>query len=215
MKNIFNYNKFLILEKHLTQVNFREVATKTYIDTQDSRDFLNAYAIDYAYEETREILDPDDDLSDITSSEDFKKWLIYELEIKFEKLYYDIFEDLIDLDGYVILYRSMMVDDNYLNKLQNGEIRRIGRYWSYEFEGAEPHHGYNSEDKQNEIVFETKIKEEFIDWIETFRLNLEHSYYNEEKEIRLFKNTPLNITTILWNGTKIQDANLLKLNIKS
>jgi hypothetical protein len=201
MNNIFKFTRF-ILEKYLNNVNFSEIVNKTYLELQAQKNFLNAYAIDYTYEETGKILDPDDDLSDVIETKDFQDWLKYELETKFEDLYYDVFMNLIDQNSYITLYRFMKVDNDYLNKLMNCKIKRIGRYWTYDINTAEPHWGYNN-DKRNEIIFEIKIKEEHIDWVETFRLNLEHHYYNEEKEIRLFKNTPINITKIIWNNKEI------------
>ena len=214
MNNIFSFSKYCLLEKSLNKVDFNEIATKEYLELQDQKSMLNAYVIDYMYEKDGEILDPDENLSDIINSEDFKKWLIYELEVKFEDFYYDILTNYIDSNGFIKLYRAMLVDDLYLEKLKNGQIKRIGHYWTYDFDSAEPHWGYNNEDQQNKIVFETYINEKYINWIETFRLNLEHHYYNEEKEIRLFKNTPLNITNIWWNDQQLSNEtiNTIKLN---
>jgi len=206
MNNIFKFTRF-ILEKHLNTINFSEIVNKMYLELQSKKSYLNAYAVDYANEELGEYVDIDDDLSDIIETQDFQDWLKYELEVKFEDLYYDVFMNLIDQNGYITLYRSMKVDDDYLNKLMRCEIKRIGHYWTYDINAAEPHWGYNNDDKRNEIIFEIKIKEEYIDWIETFRLNLEHHFYNEEKEIRLFKNTPLNITKIIWNNKEIKMPN--------
>lgn len=206
MNNIFKFTRF-ILEKHLNTINFSEIVNKMYLELQSKKSYLNAYAVDYANEELGEYVDIDDDLSDIIETQDFQDWLKYELEVKFEDLYYDVFMNLIDQNGYITLYRSMKVDDDYLNKLIHCEIKRIGHYWTYDINAAEPHWGYNNDDKRNEIIFEIKIKEEYIDWIETFRLNLEHHFYNEEKEIRLFKNTPLNITKIIWNNKEIKMPN--------
>jgi len=216
MKNIFNYKKFILNEKLLNNLDFNEIVTKLYLELQEQSGRLNPYVSQYMHEEFGEFFDPDNDATDIINSTDFKNWLKYELESRFEDLYYDFETNVVDENGYVTLYRSMKVEDNYLELLKTCKVKRVGIYWTWNFNKAEPHWGYNDNNKQNDIIFETKIKEEYINWIDTFRLNLEHEYYNEENEIRLFKNTPLNITNIWWNNNQINIINDIKnCNFKS
>jgi hypothetical protein len=49
---------------------------------------------------------------------------------------------------------------------------------------------------------ETEIDEKYINWQETLTMNI-HPSYPEEKEIRLFKNTPININRISINGKDV------------
>ena len=53
--------------------------------------------------------------------------------------------------------------------------------------------------------------EEYIDWVDTFRLNLEHEFMNDESEIRLFKNTPIQIKNIFWKGEGIEGKDLTQI----
>jgi hypothetical protein len=56
--------------------------------------------------------------------------------------------------------------------------------------------------KTNTIIIEIEIDEKYINWITTLELNM-HPSYLEEKEIRLFKNTPIKIKSIKINDKEI------------
>jgi len=65
--------------------------------------------------------------------------------------------------------------------------------------------------KKNKTIIEAEIDEKYVDWKTTFELNM-HSNYSEEKEIRLFKNTPIQIKSIKINDKEI---NILILGNKT
>ena len=184
-------------EKSYNEFDINLIANKVFLELQAKKDFLSPYVSQYMHEEHNKFFEIGEDPSDILETEEFQNWLKYELEYRFDNLKDKFF--YLENDGYFTLYRSMLVEDNYLNKLKRGEIKRIGIYWTWDIEKAEPHWGYGDKDKNNDIIFEIKIKAENINWVETFRLNLEHEFMNEEEEIRLFKNTPLDIKNII-NG---------------
>ncbi len=46
------------------------------------------------------------------------------------------------------------------------------------------------------VTVVSEIKEKYVDWIDTYRLNMDTSLGDMEKEIRLFKGTPLKIIRI-------------------
>lgn len=196
-------------ERYLDIVDISDVNLDGFIKKQSDKDFLLPFIIQYAYEELGESLDYEDNdrTNEIEQTEDFKNWLKYEFEYKFDELKNDLFYNLIDENGYITLYRSMTVPNDYLDKLNNCQIKRIGEYWTYDFDSAEPHWGYNDNKRTNRIIFETKINEKYVNWDDTFRLNLEDDVYNDEKEIRLYKNTPLEIEKVWWNGEEIELEN--------
>lgn len=168
------------------------------------------YAVDYQWEEHREQLDPENDseVYKITSSEDFKEWLKFELEFRFDELK-DLFGSL---GNKFPIYREMSVSSDYLQKMKEGKVKRIGRYWTYNKESAEAHWGHNNDQLESKILFESIIHNEHVDWIETFRLNLEHESMNEEKEIRLFKNTKLTLNSIIFDDKEISNDELEQIN---
>jgi len=205
-----NILSFKLFEKNLSNVTSGEIVTKKFIDLQDNKDFLSPYAVQYAWEENRENIDPDNEAYDIIKTKEFQDWLAYELEYRFDNLK-DEFNMLVR-GNKVTLYREMMVGKDYLEKMKTGKIKRIGRYWTHDEDHVEPHWGHNDPKSKESIIFETDISQEHIDWIETFRLNLEHEYMNDEKEVRLFKNTPLILTNVTWNGNVIPANELEVIN---
>ena len=203
-----------LFEKAIEDINVKDIVTKQYIDEQHQKDFLGPFVAQYLQEENGEYFNWDDDeekTDEIINDSDFKNWLEYELEVRF-----DDFRDTInDLTNYsesrLILYRAMSVPADYLDKMIFGKVKRLGHYWAYSKEKAEPHWGYNDEKLNHSIIFEIKIPDDQVDWIETFRLNLEHDFYNDESEIRLFKNTPINIENISWDEADVEDDILSKI----
>ena len=53
-----------------------------------------------------------------------------------------------------------------------------------------------------EAVIEIEIDEKYINWQETLTMNMSPDF-SEEREIRLFKNTPININRITINGKEV------------
>jgi len=139
---------------------------------------------------------------EILNSVDFKNYVKYEIEYRVEKIInqFQIF------NNEIIIWRSLLVNENWLEHFFK-DGKRVGIYWSYDKDVAEPHGGYNDDDKKINIKIESSIKEEYIDWINTIRLNISPNT-EDEKEIRLFKNTPLKIRKIEVGGEEI-DINLI------
>ena len=95
---------------------------------------------------------------------------------------------------FITLYRAIEVDDNYLEYLSK-QGKHLGIYWTYDKEQAYSHWGSG---KKNEIIFTAIVNIKSINLDTSIFLYLDE-FYNE-KEIRLFKGTPLNITNIELNG---------------
>lgn len=197
-------------EAHLSNINLKDINIKQFIKEQNNKNFLGPFVASYMEEEHNEYFNWDEDedqMFEIIESSEFKQWIEYELEYQFDNLR-DKFSNLIR-NSKITLYRAMTVVPNYIDLLTSGKVKRVGEYYSYDFDGAESHW---SDGNKDETIFEININEEYVNWVETFRLNLEHDFYNEEKEIRLFKNTPVNIVNIWWNKEQLDKSSINKIN---
>lgn len=134
-------------------------------------------------------LDSDNSDSISTSLEfyDFiKELLLSNFDIACTNIYNNIHNDNIHI------YRAITVDDDWIEHLQK-QGRRLGIYWSYESNGAITHWGnYN---KPKTAFITAIINQKYVDWKTTLELNTD-PVYSEEKEIRLYKNTPIKILDI-------------------
>jgi len=204
MINLKNFSLFSINEKSLSDITPQDINFKSFINIQDEKGFLNPYVSQYMAEENDVFYDTEmedeDETNDIIKSNDFQDWIYFELEHRFTELTYK-FNELIN-NNKITLYRAMTVKKDYIKNLISNKIKHIGIYWSYDEDGAETHWGFNLKITDT-IIYEIKINQQYINWVDTIRLNLEHEYFNEEKEIRLFRNTPVEITNILWNDKNV------------
>jgi hypothetical protein len=203
MKNII---PFQIFERSIWDITYNEIVNSKFIELQENKGALNPYVSQYMAEEHDEFFDIDDDATGIIKTEDFQNWLKYELEFRFDKIK-ELFESLIE-NNKIKIYRALLVNDDYINKIKSGTIKHVGIFWTYDKESAEPHWGYNDKNKQNNVLYCAEIDQQHVDWNNTLRLNLEHEYLNEEKEIRLFRNTPLSLIKVYWNNSELNINNL-------
>jgi len=179
-------------EAHLRDIDPKDVITKEFFNKIDKDVYVYAYRL--------EELDDDESLSDdeIMSSQPFKDWIEYEIAHTLITIY-DKLSDNINSDGTITIWRRMMVNASWLQNLKPGN--RIGIYWSFDRRAAEPHWGYNDDKKDIMVLLEASIKEEHIDWLQSLRANVYP--YEEEKEITLFKNTPIILKYIELLDSKI------------
>jgi len=184
------YEKYLF-EKSISQLKGRDIEEiiktyKDYIDDPQMEDFFEEF-------KQEEYIDKEIDYNDLKDYPDIKKqfekrWFNYQLEIDVEDTI-TFFESLsAQHNGKIPIYRVMVTDDRFFDNLLKRNPR-LGIFWSYKKEAAEPHWGYGQKDKNYEILIESEIDEKYVDWIDTIALNA-HPIYKEECEIRLFKNTP-------------------------
>ena len=165
---------------------------KEFIRREDSVDDMLDYYIQ------------DNDLDEINTNEirktdDFKEyikdWLERDLDIAKENI-----SDNINYDSNKItIYRAMTVDDNWIHHLK-AQGKRLGIYWSWDIKSADAHWG--NFNQKNLAVITADIDENYVNWIETFELNM-HPSLGDEREIRLFKNTPINVKSITINDEEI------------
>lgn len=194
---ILGYTEYknLLLEKNLSSVKHKEIITKQFLHDLEMSDAYGYFVGDYGSEELGEFIDPDSsEADDIGDTPEFKEWFKYELEYRFDNLM-DIFKSL---GTDITIYREMTVKSDYIQSMKDGKVKRLGEYWTYDESSAEAHWAKGG--RNNTIVFSTIIEQKYIDWINTFQLNLQPGSLGEEKEIRLFKNTKFNnINSIYWN----------------
>jgi hypothetical protein len=151
---------------------------------------MKEYKSTFMYDESIE--------EDEFNEEQFKNWLYMDVKYKIEnfldKMQYNYIKN-----HSIKIYRAMKVDENYLEHFFK-DGKRLGIYWAYEENNAEAHWGvYN---KPVDVIFESIVNETKVNWFETISLNIDPNFENE-KEIRLFKNTPLKIISMELNGEKI------------
>jgi hypothetical protein len=139
------------------------------------------------------------DSEDIMKSEENQ----YRLKEEIEDNYFGLInrlEDIIENDK-ITIYRKITVADDWLSKLEN-DNRSIGIYWAYEQDAAEAHWGYDQTGLK-EITLESSVSVESVEWIETLQQNI-NPFYEEEKEIRLIKDSPVKLNAIYdKEGNKI------------
>lgn len=177
------------------------------IISPDFQKNMNAYVHNeddyvYAFKEMFHKEDLDDD--EILDSKEFKEMINNELEKKYE----DLLETLYWLpedDGKIKIWRIITTNDkDFLNKFKS-QGKHLGIYWAFDEKAAEPHWGYG---KDINVKFECRIDENNVDWLDTIKVNLT---LQEEKEIRLFKNTPLTLDK-LWIDSVEQNIEDIKKN---
>jgi hypothetical protein len=201
IKNIIVETYLNINEESFYKLSNDKILTKKYVKNFINREDAIEYILDSYIEENE--LDEDNE-NEIRNSEEFYNYVYDYLENSLNDARENIY-DKIDYDSDKIkIYRAITVDDNWLNHLKS-QGKRLGIYWSWSDDGAETHWGdYN---KKNEAIIEAEIDEKYINWIETLEMNL-HPNFSEEKEIRLFKNTPIKILSITINNEEINIDNL-------
>ena len=138
----------------------------------------------------------DNDDQKIMDSPEYKDYIYDQIYDYLNQAVYDI-EDNIQ-NNHISLYRAMTVADDWLQKLQKGGVR-LGIYWTYDEDRPEAY--WADPRKKNTAIITSSVDEKYVNWHETLRMNANPSF-TDEKEIRLFKNTPLKIINITINDVE-------------
>lgn len=113
------------------------------------------------------------------------------------------------VDGKIKIYRNIFLSDDWFDKLQDGKIKRLGNNWSYSLESAESWDSEYGRDQKKEYFLVSTIKEEYVDWQNTFELFLIVPW---ETEVKLHKNTDITLDKILdKNYNQIKIYNIKKI----
>jgi len=198
----------LINEMVISGVKMSDIINKNLIDQWLSDSYLDEM-FKYMYAQENE-LDPEElEDMDLETNKNFEEWFKYKIEELYESTIYKFNYEIIN--GNVIeIWRDLIVDEKWIDHLKTVGSR-LGIYWSWDEDAAEAHWGYGSETKKIPVKIQSEINVNYIDWIETIKLNMNPSG-EEEKEIRLFKNTPLKIKSIIVNN-KFININQIKNKI--
>lgn len=90
-----------------------------------------------------------------------------------------------------LVYRKITVNENWFNNLKSGD--NLGIYWTYDENSAESH--WSKEDI--EVLLIAEIDSSNIDYKNTYLAHIIPYTGEDEKEIRLLKNTEINIKSII------------------
>jgi len=191
------FESSLINESSFYDLSIHDILNNEFMKIFKSEDCVE-HMLDWYIEENH--LD-EDDRDKIEDSKEFEEYLKDTLKENFEEFYNNLY---FEKNGKIAIYRAMTVDDNWLNHLKT-QGKRLGIYWSWEYGSAETHWGdYN---KKNIVRIESEVDENHVNWDDTIYQNIHPNYY-EEKEIRLFKNTPLKIKSIEMNDQNIDISDI-------
>ncbi len=175
-------------EMSFNSMEHYHIITPEYIKDIQMSDEYDRFIEHYQYEENKIDIDKDE----IEETDDFKNWFKYELDYLYDNVI-DKLNHIILSNNTVNIWRMLTVDENWINHLLK-KGKHLGIYWSWDENAAEAHWGSGN---QKRITLKSNIKEEYVNWIDTIKLNMNISLGDEEKEIRLFKNTPIKIDEIL------------------
>jgi 2'-5' RNA ligase len=185
-------------EMSIQSIDYTDIITPEYIKEVEMSDNYERYIEYYQYEENMVHVDKEE----IEKTENFKKWFTYELSVRYE----DVVDNIINKikpDGTIDIWRRITVDDIWVNHLIEAG-KHLGIYWSWDENAAEAHWGDAA--KKGDALIKSSIKEEYIDWKNTIYANMDLSLGEDEKEIRLFKNTSLKIEELTIDGQNVSDV---------
>lgn len=209
IKNLMNLNEGSIFKMNNENLKKSIIQSLLYEYSQSNIDldllFMNFFRDNMDSELTKKYFDTDHFTVDNISAVEYKNLV---LNKEFGDYLLNIFNNpriktilnKIDNNGFIEITRGMKVNDEWVNKLKNGKVKRLGIFWSHS-------EGYSvyGEIKGFEILMYAKVDEKYIDWLQTLIQNL--MYDDNEDEITLFKNTPfkLNKIEIIHKGKEYKD----------
>ncbi|MFA5152667.1 MAG: hypothetical protein WC554_08925, partial [Clostridia bacterium] len=195
-KYLFEMNESLLLEMSIESIKLEDIVNKQLIDYfMSDESVLDYVKMTYANEnnlDTEQYLNNPNE--DFEKSKEFREYFEYEVENMFWETRNKFVYDIIDDNDEISIWRQMRVGSNWLEHLEK-QGQRLGIWWSWDSKAAESHWGYDIKEKPIKINIESKINTNYVNWPATIKANM-HPTYEEEKEIQLFKNTPLKIVAI-------------------
>jgi len=196
-----NFVKHYLSEKSLGAIDFSDVVDNDYYKNLFDSDNGDRYREEFA-------LITDTDKDDIDEDE-FKHWVREMVEERWEEAVYDIDEKI--SNNKIEIYRVMRVGKDYISHLIK-QGNHLGVYWSWDRGAAEAHWGDFS--KSNEALFVVEVNENTIDWTTTLQANIDYST-GDEKEITLFKGTPIKIKEMWMNDEQVDISKLKDKTFKA
>lgn len=112
--------------------------------------------------------------------------------------------------GRIKIYRAVEFVDDPITSLNRKPV--LGTSWTYDLGAAKV---YRSHGHGDEYIIEAEIKEKFINWDDTIALNSIRVRGDYEREIRLFKGTPIKIKRIYKvEGNALQEVDISEIKSK-
>jgi hypothetical protein len=191
--------EYLNEQKLLNEASFHSFDNDDILNDKYIQNYINIYSsgLLHWYMQSNDLEDEDEDV--VLNSEEFYDFIKDELEQHLEDAKENIYDKIDYHSNKITLYRAITVDDDWLHHLKT-QGKRLGIYWSWDDSGAETHWGDTS--KKNVAIMVTEIDEKYVDWKTTFEMNMNPNF-SEEKEIRLFKNTPIKLKKLIVNDNEI------------
>lgn len=196
----------ILVEKSINDIELSDIINSKTMDHYLDDTFNNELLMhSYANEMG---LDPEElgDSDDWSKTEDARDFIRYEIQNLAEETIYKFKYGIIGNKKEIPIWRAITVPKDWISHLER-EGMRLGHYWSYDPDGAETHWGDYS--RSHTAIIESSIKEEYIDWVDTIRLNMS-PISSGEREIRLFKNTPLKVNRIWIDGEEVELSDTIK-----
>lgn len=192
--HIKSYFEF-INEASINSIEMSDILTDKYIKSYIDDGYADGLLYYYANK------DEYDDEDEARESEGFYDLVKNELENNFEDAFYNISDRI--YSGKITIFRAMTVADDWVNHLKK-QGKRLGIYWSWDEDAAEAHWGKNH---KNTAVLKSEIAEKHVNWKSTLENNV-NSSLSDEREITLYKNTPIKLLGLTINGKEVDISEL-------
>ena len=202
IRKIIRETIYLLQEKYMDDVSLEDLGGYKKISNDwfnSSPDYLyDSYRYEVlggetslGYEEAEKVTEMDND--EIDETDDFKNWLEYKIDFRFNKAIENIEQESTVENGRIKLWREMTVSEDYIKHLLT-QGKHLGIYWSFTDSAAEAY--WANSKKKLYVKLESSVDKSQINWETTIELNMNPTG-EDEKEIRLFQNTPLKIEA-MW-----------------
>lgn len=149
-----------------------------YLDGRHPDIYLEQFAgFDYSDEDADIFLD--------SHREEFDYWLKEYLKQTLDDILTNIYDNF--KEEYIEVFRGMSVDSEFEQKLNSGEISKLGVCWTID-KSVTSDFNYGGD---KSLVMTALVHEEEVDWFNTLYLNLDPTLGDAEKEIRLYSNSKI------------------------
>lgn len=204
-------------KKFLTESSYDDFASDDLFENwfnEISKGMGSYDGVEYVFENFKDEYEQFKDMEDdeITNIPEFKEYMRTDFDERFDKFIYNIRRIIIDNNNKIPIYRVLTVNDKFFNHLETTTSPKLGIYWSWDENSAEAHWG--DWKKPNSIIIHSEINENEVDWEATILLNINAITGEDEREIRLYNNTPLKILALVNHKTN-QKYDISKIKDKT
>lgn len=101
---------------------------------------------------------------------------------------------LLKLGNPITIWRCMSVNDEYIKKFMDGNIEKLGKYWTYSTENLA---AINHQKLEHLIAIKCSVDSKYVDFEKTILFNLNYSVGSSESEIILIPDAELKLDSVL------------------